>query len=85
VPPNFSERNDAAFLIFKVLRGRKRSRGDVWFVIKYLLMLFRQNIPIPNYKSVGLGQCSGEVSSGNFGKKRVSRGAEMRREEKGFL
>lgn len=26
-------------------------------------MLFRQHIPIPNYFHVGLGQCSGEVSS----------------------
>ena len=43
--------------------GTKHSQGDVWFVIKYLLMLFRQHIPIPNYLNVDLGQCSAECWS----------------------
>lgn len=56
--------NRCVFDLRKSFRPLKNLlKGDVWFVIKYLLMLFRQHILIPNYFHVGLGCCNANVSS----------------------
>ena len=73
------------FFDLQSFTGTKHSLGDVWFVIKYLLMLFRQHIFIPNYLNVDLGQCSAKVSSKKKEKvwhKRVFDGSNFRK--KGF-